>query len=103
MVRILLNNIFIHQINHNLNIIKLKIDFYYKWNNVNDNFTMPLDLLVNGKELKNLPTKEYQSFEITKHSQIEVMDWKFYVLPKRKYLINFLFLFLSFLFYPKIT
>ena len=42
---------------------------------------MPLDLLVNGKELRVLPTKEYQSFEISKHSQIEVMDWKFYVKP----------------------
>jgi len=57
-------------------------EFYYQWNNVNDNFTMPLDLLVNGRELRVLPTKEYKSFKITKHSQIEVMDWKFYVQPK---------------------
>ena len=57
-------------------------EFYYRWNNVNDNFIMPLDLLVNGKELRVLPTKEYKSFKITKHSQIEVMDWKFYVEPK---------------------
>ena len=57
-------------------------EFYYRWNNVNDNFTMPVDLLVNGKELRVLPTKEYKSFKITKHSQIEVMDWKFYVQPK---------------------
>jgi len=57
-------------------------EFYYRWNNINDNFRMPLDLLVNGKELRVLPTKEYKSFKITKHSQIEVMDWKFYVQPK---------------------
>ena len=57
-------------------------EFYYRWNNINDNFIMPLDLLVNGKELRVLPTKEYKSFKITKHSQIEVMDWKFYVQPK---------------------
>ena len=25
-------------------------DFYFKWNNVNDNFSMPLDLLVNGSK-----------------------------------------------------
>ncbi len=56
-------------------------NFYYRWNNVNENFSMPLDLLVNGKELRVLPTKEYKSFEISKHSQIEVMDWKFYVKP----------------------
>ena len=57
-------------------------DFYYRWNNVNDNFIMPLDLLVNAKELRVFPTKEYKSFKITKHSQIEIMDWKFYVQPK---------------------
>ena len=56
--------------------------FYYKWNNVNDNFIMPLDLLVNGDVLRVIPTKKYQSFKISKHSQIEVMDWKFYVKPK---------------------
>ena len=58
--------------------------FFYKWNNVNDNFIMPLDLLINGKEVRILPRKNYQSFEIKKHSQIEVMDWKFYVMPKEK-------------------
>ena len=42
---------------------------------------MPLGLLVNGKELSILPSTEYKSFEISKHSQIEVMDWKFYVNP----------------------
>jgi len=57
--------------------------FYYRWNNTNDNFKMPLDLLVNGKESRVKPTKEYQSFSISKHSQIEVMDWKFYVKPKK--------------------
>ena len=56
-------------------------EFFYRWNNINDNFTMPLDLLVNGKELRVLPTKKYKSFKITKHSQIEVMDWNFYVKP----------------------
>ncbi len=56
--------------------------FFYKWNNVNDNFTMPLDLLVNGKEMRVIPEKRFKSFDISKHSQIEVMDWKFYVFPK---------------------
>ena len=45
---------------------------------------MPLDLLVNGKELRVLPSKEYKSFEISKHTQVEVMDWKFYVKPVLK-------------------
>ena len=55
--------------------------FFYRWNNVNDNFIMTIDLLVNGKEKRVNPKTEYQSFPITKHSQIEVMDWKFYVQP----------------------
>ena len=53
--------------------------YFYKWNNVNNNFKMPLDLLVNGQEQRIIPNKNYQSFKISKHSQIEVMDWKFYV------------------------
>ena len=43
---------------------------------------MPLDLLVNGKEMRVIPEKRFKSFDISKHSQIEVMDWKFYVFPK---------------------
>ena len=58
--------------------------FYYKWNNINDNFIMPIGLLVNGIEKRVIPSKDYQSFNISKHSQIEVMDWKFYVLPVEK-------------------
>lgn len=57
--------------------------FSYRWNNVNDNFNMPIDLLVNGKEKRIKPTKIYQSININKHSQIEIMDWKFYVEPKK--------------------
>ena len=59
-------------------------NFYYKWGNVNENFTMPIDLLVNGSVKRVLPSNDYQLFPITKHSQIEVMDWKFYVLPVEK-------------------
>ena len=57
--------------------------FYYRWNNVNNNFVMPLDLLVNGQVIRVSPSSEYQSFKISKHSQIEIMDWKFYVEPVR--------------------
>ena len=53
--------------------------FSYRWNNVNNNFEMPIDLLVNGKPKRILPSKELKSFNISKHSQIEIMDWKFYV------------------------
>ena len=53
--------------------------FYYRWNNVNDNFVMPIDLLLNGIEKRVLPSQEFQSIDISKHATIEVMDWKFYV------------------------
>ena len=58
-------------------------EFYFRWNNVNENFIMPVGILVNGAEERVTPSKVYQSFKIKKHSQIEVMDWKFYVLPKK--------------------
>ena len=57
--------------------------FYYRWNDVQENFTMPLDLLLNGKELRVFPSKEYQFLEISKHAQVEIMDWKFYVKPTK--------------------
>ena len=55
--------------------------YFYRWNNVNNDFIMPIDLLVNGKEKRVTPSTKFQSFEISKHYQIEVADWKFYVLP----------------------
>ena len=58
--------------------------YLYKWDNVNENFIMPIDILVNGAEKRIYPRMEFQSLNITKHSQIEVMDWRFYVLPKRE-------------------
>ena len=42
---------------------------------------MPVDLLINGKAVRVSPSLEYQSLKISKHSQIEIMDWKFYVEP----------------------
>ena len=53
--------------------------FFFKWNNVNDNFIMPISLLVNGVEKRVTPNKEFQSFNISNHATIEVMDWKYYV------------------------
>ncbi len=58
--------------------------FYYRWNNINENFIMPIDLLINGQEQRVFPNKEFQSFNISKHATIEVMDWKFYVKKQKK-------------------
>tara|TARA_X000000368_G_scaffold18369_1_gene14540 strand:+ start:18039 stop:19706 length:1668 start_codon:yes stop_codon:yes gene_type:complete len=59
-------------------------EFYYRWDNVNDNFVMPMGILVNGIEKRVFPLQEFQSFDISKHSTIEVMDWKFYVKAIKK-------------------
>ena len=56
-------------------------EFFYRWNNVNKNFIMPIDLLVNGSEIRIYPSNKFKSFKAKKYSQIEVMDWKFYVKP----------------------
>ena len=53
--------------------------FYYRWNNINDNFVMPIDLLVNGLEKRVFPSQEFQSIDTSKHATVEVMDWRFYV------------------------
>ena len=58
--------------------------FNFRWNNVNDNFIMPIDLLVNGSEIRVFPSNKFQKINVSKHSQIEVMDWKFYVEPVKK-------------------
>ena len=44
---------------------------------------MPIDFLVNGKVKRVYPESEFQSFKISKLSTVEVMDWKFYVLPEK--------------------
>ena len=54
-------------------------EFFFRWKNVNDNFIMPLGFLINGVEKRYKPTKNFQSFKISKHSTIEIMDWKYYV------------------------
>ena len=51
---------------------------------MNENFAMPIDLLVNGLEQRVFPNQEFQSFDILQHATIEVMDWKFYVKPLKK-------------------
>ena len=56
-------------------------EFYFKWDNVNDNFEMPIKILLNGEERKILPSHKFQSIKIKKYSQIEIMDWKYYIKP----------------------
>jgi aminopeptidase N len=62
--------------------IQTDSEYLFKWENVNDNFIMPVDLLINGKETRVFPTKNFQSISISKHSQVEAMDWKYYIQAK---------------------
>ncbi len=55
--------------------------FFYRWVNVNDNFRMPIDILVNAKSRRVYPDGDFQSFDILKHSQVEVADWLYYIEP----------------------
>ena len=49
---------------------------------------MPVDLLVNGLEVRVFPTEKYQYINIKEHSQVEITDWKFYIKPINKELID---------------
>jgi len=57
--------------------------YHYRWKNVNDNFRMPIDILINNQKSRIYPTKNFQSFPIMKHAQIEPMTWRFYVKVKQ--------------------
>ncbi len=59
-------------------------NYHYRWINVNDNFIMPIDLLVNGSIKRVYPSNKFKKIDINRHAQIEVMDWKFYVKPSEK-------------------
>tara|TARA_Y100001980_G_C14555088_1_gene342910 strand:- start:1254 stop:2906 length:1653 start_codon:yes stop_codon:yes gene_type:complete len=62
-----------------LEYYQTKNTFNYRWNNVNNNFSMPIDLLINGKENRVYPSKDFQSVKVSEYAQVEIMDWKFYV------------------------
>tara|TARA_B100000963_G_scaffold336798_1_gene332174 strand:- start:3675 stop:5330 length:1656 start_codon:yes stop_codon:yes gene_type:complete len=66
-----------------LEYFQTKNSFNFRWNNVNDNFVMPVELLVNGALKKITPTKDFQSFPVEKHTQIEIADWKYYIKPSK--------------------
>jgi aminopeptidase N len=67
-----------------LKFYQTDMEYFFKWENVLDNFSMPIDLLINGQSKRVYPTKNFQSLNIAKHSQIEIMDWKYYVEPQNQ-------------------
>ena len=64
-IGILLSNIlFSHQ--PELDYYQTDQTFHFRWSNVNDNFIMPIELLVNGAVKRVNPSNEFQSFNISK-------------------------------------
>ena len=43
---------------------------------------MPIDIDVNGVEMRLSPTESLQTIDITKHSVIYIRDWESYVVTK---------------------
>ena len=56
---------------------------YYRWSDVVDGFKMPIDVDINGKEERILPTIEIQFKEIPAHSVVHVRDWEFFLKKKK--------------------
>ena len=54
-----------------------KENLYYKWTDTVNNFSMPIDVEVNGAEKRIYPTKELQVETIKEFSVIHFRDWEF--------------------------
>tara|TARA_B110001454_G_scaffold95297_1_gene90444 strand:+ start:406 stop:2073 length:1668 start_codon:yes stop_codon:yes gene_type:complete len=54
-----------------------KENLYYKWTDTVNNFSMPIDVEVNGTEKRIYPTKELQVETIKEFSVIHFRDWEF--------------------------
>ena len=53
--------------------------FHYKWFGVHENFTIPIDILINKERKRIYPKLKDQNIEIVKHSLIEALDKEFYI------------------------
>ena len=53
--------------------------FHFKWSGVHENFTMPIDILINKEQSRIHPTLHFQTNKIAKHSLIEILDKEFYI------------------------
>jgi hypothetical protein len=55
---------------------------FYQWENVDDNFNMPVDVIIGGKTQRIYPTTKVQSIEIPKKtpvSEIKAATSKFFI------------------------
>ncbi|MEA1882536.1 MAG: M1 family metallopeptidase [Candidatus Marinimicrobia bacterium] len=56
---------------------------FYKWIDVIPEFKMPMDVEINGTEIRLIPTKTVQSVDIPLHSVVHFMDWEFLINKKK--------------------
>lgn len=61
---------------------------YYRWSEVVDEFVMPIDADINGKEIRLFPTMVTQSLKIPEFSVIHFRDWEFYFKKKNNPLLG---------------
>jgi aminopeptidase N len=57
----------------------------YKWQTTEPNFTMPIDILVDGKKMRIEPTNDFQTatFKVCKKTKVEVETDRFFIDVKR--------------------
>jgi len=60
-----------------------KTEFTYRWKNVQPDFDMPIDILVNREEIRVTPTLEPQILSVPEHATIQVKDWEFLLVKER--------------------
>ena len=56
--------------------------FHYRWKNVRSDFDMPVDILVNGEEIRLFPTSEILTIKVPEHATIQIKDWEFLLIKE---------------------
>ncbi len=60
-------------------------ELFHRWNNVISEFNMPIDIIINGKEVRLYPSTNIQKIPIAKGAVIHIKDWEFYIKPKAEH------------------
>ena len=56
--------------------------FYFRWTSTINGFDMPINLLVNKKEVRIYPTAFRKSIAIPQYATVEIKDWEYLVIKK---------------------
>jgi aminopeptidase N len=57
--------------------------FHYRWADTVNDFSMPINIEINGQEKRIIPKTEKQTLTISEHSVVHVKDWQFLLNKKR--------------------